>query len=311
MHQKNNESKINGLISNIQKYSIQDGPGIRTTVFLKGCPLKCRWCSNPECWNKYPEIMFEEGLCVKCKTCVEICPQKCISFDEKKEKPCIDFTKCDFCMKCVDACPSGALRIVGEYMSVEDVMKEVLSDQLFYRNSKGGVTLSGGEILYHSDFALKILKECKKEHLHTVLDTSGYADWSVWEKLIDYVDMVLFDIKHLDSKLHKEWTGVENKKILENAPRVAETTRMWVRIPVIPGFNDSNDNIIGTARFASQIGAEKLTLLGYHELGRMKFDGLNKDYSLRELSPFKDERLEELKKLIKQNKIKIDVTIGH
>lgn len=309
MNHKN--SKLKGLISNIQKYSIQDGPGIRTTVFFKGCPLKCRWCSNPECWNKYPEIMFEQGLCVQCKTCMEICPQKAISFDETDKKPSIDFKKCDLCMKCVENCPSGALKIVGEFMSVKDVMAEILSDQLFYRNSKGGATLSGGEVLFHSDFALEILKQCKNEHLHTTIDTSGYADWSVWEKLINYVDLVLLDIKHLDSKIHKEWTGVDNTKILENAPKIAKLTKMWVRVPIIPGFNDTRDNIIETARFAFQIGAEKLTLLGYHELGRIKFDGLDRDYSLKGLSPLKGKRLEELKNFIEADKIGINVTIGY
>lgn len=300
-----------GLVSNIQRYSIQDGPGIRTTVFLKGCPLRCKWCSNPECLNPYAEIMIEGEACAKCETCVDICPLQCVVFDEEKEKPRIDRATCNLCMECVEACKKGALKVVGEYMRVEEVREEILKDELFYRNSSGGVTLSGGEPLYQKDFTLQLLKECKKAYLHTALDTSGYADWDVWKEVLKYTDLVLFDIKHMDSERHKEGTGVENEMIIENAARVAKVVRMWIRIPVIPGYNDDEENIRRVAEFASRIGAEKVSLLGYHELGRVKYECLDKLYFLRNVHSIVERDLDKLKRLIESYDNGLKVTIGY
>lgn len=298
------------LITNIQKYSLQDGPGIRTSVFFKGCPLRCRWCSNPESWNNYSEIIHDKLLCVQCRTCINVCPLECILFDEKSGKPCIDTAVCDLCLKCVESCPQGALKVMGEYMYLDDVMKEIMKDEMFYHKSGGGVTLSGGEVLLQNRFAVKLLQLCKQEYISTAIDTTGHADWSVLEELIKYTDLALYDIKHLDSKKHKEWTGVGNEKILENAPKTAKATRVWIRIPVIPSFNDDKENILKTAEFAYEIGAEKLTLLGYHELGKMKFESLNRPYSLTKLSPTKESVLRELKKMIETQIPGLNVTIG-
>ena len=316
MSEKPDLSKKNnaiGLVSNIQHFSIQDGPGIRTTVFLKGCPLKCMWCSNPETWTPYPEIMIEGRKCAQSKTCIDICPLQCINFNAAKNIPEIDRSKCDRCMACVEACPAKALKIVGQYMHVDEIMADILKDELFYRNSGGGVTLSGGEALFQKKFAVLLLKECKKQHLHTAIDTSGYADWQVLENALKYLDLVLLDIKHMDSSKHKELTGAENKKILENAKRIAESTMVWVRIPVVTGFNDDRANILRTAEFALQIGAEKLSLLGYHELGKIKYEGLNRPYPLpvKDIKPIKKDDLQTLKELIETNIPALNITIGY
>ena len=312
------EVKNRGLVSNIQHYSIQDGPGIRTTVFLKGCPLRCAWCSNPECFHIYPEIMIEQKKCEGCKTCVNICPLECIVYDEKEKRPRIDRARCDRCMKCVESCKTGALKIVGKYMHLDEVMQEVLKDELFYLNSGGGVTVSGGEMLFQKDFSLQLLKECKKEHLHTAIDTTGYADWDVLEEILKYTDIVLLDLKHMDTEKHKKWTGVDNKKILENAAKIVKTTRVWIRIPVIPNFNNDKENIIKTAKFVHQIGAEKLSLLGYHPLGKLKYEGLDRAYPMSslasskgEVQPVKKDELDKLKQTIEKNVHGLKVTVGH
>ena len=304
----NNNDEI-ALISNIQKYSLQDGPGIRTTVFFKGCPLKCRWCSNPEGWNNYPEIIFEQLLCRGCQTCVKVCPLHCIVFDEKLKRSCIDTSVCDMCLKCVEACPTGALKVIGQFMHLDDVMNEIMKDEMFYKKD-GGVTLSGGEVLLQHKFATKLLKRCKEAFISTAIDTTGYADWSVLEKVIKYTDLALYDIKHMDSKKHKEWTGVGNEKILEDASKVAKHTRVWTRIPIIPSFNDDEKNILKTAEFVYDIGVEKLSLLGYHELGRIKFESLNRPYSLEKLSPTPDATLLSFKKSIETRIPGLKVTIG-
>jgi len=201
-------NEIKGLIFNIQRFSIHDGPGIRTTVFLKGCPLTCKWCSNPESQKSYPEILTVDRKCIRCGRCAESCSQEAITLDESGRR--LDWQKCNLCMECAANCPSGAIEAVGRYLTVDEVVAEVEKDRLFYQNSGGGVTVSGGEPLLQWEFALNLLKECKVRNLHTALDTSGCAPWDVMERVIEHVDLVLYDIKDMHSAKHKAITGVAN-----------------------------------------------------------------------------------------------------
>lgn len=299
-------------IFNIQRYSIQDGPGIRTTVFFKGCTLRCQWCSNPESIFRQPEVMIEGMLCSGCRSCIEACPLDCMTYDENKGKPVIDRKTCDSCMKCVDVCKTGALRKMGELMTVDQVMSEIKQDSLYYKNSKGGVTLSGGEALSQKDFVLELLKACRHEHIHTAIDTCGHVSWELFEDVLNYVDLVLYDLKHMNSEKHNEGTGAYNEMILENAQRIAEKgKRMWIRVPVIPGYNDDEENLLATANFAAKLNAEKLSLLGFFNFAKVKYESLDRKYPLDNIEPLEKETLNRLKQKIDEIGSGLQITIGH
>lgn len=265
-----------GVVFNIQKYSIHDGPGIRTTVFLKGCPLRCLWCQNPESHRKEPEILLFKDRCTLCGRCVAVCPNGASSLSDTSSM--IDRSKCIGCGKCVEVCPNEARQLSGEYMTVDEVMEEVLKDVVFYKNSGGGVTLSGGDPIAQSGFALAILKRCKEAGLHTALETCGYARWSTMEKLLKYTDLVLFDIKHMDAARHREGTGKPNSIILRNARRIAKLKPLRVRVPLIPGFNDSAEHIRQLAKFVREkLGLVDIDLLPYNKLGEVKHERLDRE----------------------------------
>jgi pyruvate formate lyase activating enzyme len=274
---------------------------------MKGCPLRCQWCSNPESQESYPEIMTIDRKCIKCGKCVEICPEKAITLDESGRR--VDRRRCDGCLKCALICPTGAIEIVGKYLNVDQVMAEVLRDDLFYRNSEGGVTISGGEPFLNWQFALELLKRCKAKNIHTALDTCGYAPWIMMEKVLGYVDLVLYDIKLIDSAKHQEATGVTNEIILANAKRVTREKRTWVRYAVIPGFNDSESCAREIARFSSFLHPEKVSLLPYHALGVQKYERLGRIYCLNGVSPPANEYLQQTAEIFESFGLKI--TIGY
>jgi pyruvate formate lyase activating enzyme len=294
------------LIFNIQKFSLQDGPGIRTTVFLKGCPLNCKWCSNPESIKAHPELMTLDAKCIKCGNCVEACPVGAITV--VNDIRVIDRKKCNLCMKCTEVCPSGALERVGRYMTKEEVREEIEKDLPFYANSGGGVTFSGGEPLLQWELVCQLMKECKQKGIHTTLDTTGYAQWKILEKVLENTDLVLYDIKNIDSGKHKEATGVSNELILANIKKVAEKVKTWLRVPVIPGYNDSESDIRKLAEFSTELPIEKISLLPYHSWGEQKYNRLGKDYPFSGTPPPASDHLEELKKIIESYGLK--VTIG-
>jgi len=298
-----------GQIFSIQRYSIQDGPGIRTTVFFKGCPLRCAWCSNPESQNLHAEIMVRQQKCEGCGECVTACPRDAIVLVEDVAQ--IDRSICDRCMECVEACPKGSLEVSGQEITIEEAVHECCQDEPFYRNSDGGVTLSGGEPLYQPEFALHFLEACKERSLSTALDTCGHAPWEVLEAVLAYTDLVLFDLKHLDSEMHLQGTGVGNDLILDNLRRAVDSgrARAWIRVPVIHGYNDSEEHAEELARTVANMSVEKVSLLNYHEWGKPKYGFLGRDY------PFEGKVLEGRGKLERMKGIieaeGLSVTIGH
>lgn len=269
-----------GLVADIQHYSLQDGPGIRTTVFMKGCPLRCLWCHNPEMLNPIKEVWYNERICTLCGRCIEACPTKAIK--GYKAERVIDRTAClagTGCRKCVEVCPTAALDIVGKKIKVEDAVKEVQEDAAFYRRSGGGTCISGGEPLMQADFAVEFLKRCQDHFIDTAIETCAHAGWDLLSKAAHYADLILIDIKHMNSVKHKEGTGVSNEIILENIARLAKMgKKIRVRLPLIPGFNDSEENLRETAEFMVANNLKYIDLLPFHSTGGYKYDKLGQEY---------------------------------
>jgi len=271
-----------GLIFNIQRFSIHDGPGIRTTVFMKGCPLQCPWCSNPESQDAFPNLMTRDINCRHCGACVAACSKGAIRVTTAEGRT-LDRERCDQCLQCVDSCIYGSLQACGEYVTVEHVLDEVLRDRHFYKDSGGGITVSGGEPLTQIDFTASLLQGCREAGLHTVLDTSGHASWETFKQALPYLDLVLFDVKHLDATEHRRATGVDNALILDNLSRLSCQVPVWLRVPLIPGYNDSEAQVKGIVELAQTRGIEKISLLPYHEGGLAKSSQLGQSYRLTEV----------------------------
>jgi pyruvate formate lyase activating enzyme len=267
-----------GIIFNIQGYCLHDGPGIRTTVFLKGCPLRCLWCQNPESHSFSPELLFTEERCTACGKCVQACPEHAIRLHGKASQT--DRRLCKGTGLCVDACPNEARAIIGRRATADEVFKEIAADSLFYQASGGGVTLSGGEPLAQPEFAAGILKKCRDAGFHTALDTCGHADWTAAREVLRYVDLVLFDFKHMNPEMHRRHTGVTNERILQNAEKIHHemSIPMQARVTLVPGFNDSPENLEATARFIAGTlsNAVPVHLLPYHRLGEAKWERLGR-----------------------------------
>jgi pyruvate formate lyase activating enzyme len=296
---------MNGLVFNIQKFSIHDGPGIRTTVFMKGCPLACKWCSNPESINPLPEIITYDIRCIGCARCRDACPQNAISISDQGRN--IDWEKCNQCLACAQACPAKAIEVTGQYMMVDEVMKKICDDIPFYKNSGGGATISGGEALLQKAFVKEIFHRCRENDINTVLDTTGLAPWEHIEDVIQYVDLVLLDIKHMDAATHKAATGVGNALILENAEKIAAEKRTWFRFPLIPGINDSKKNIEAFSAFAAKCDVEKVSLLAYHEWGAAKYEKLGRTYALEGVEAPSEKCVEAVGEMIKSFGLTVDI----
>ncbi len=258
-----------GIVFNLQRFSLHDGPGIRTTVFLKGCPLNCAWCANPESQSPRPQLMTRDIKCCGCGACAKACPEGAVQLEVGKVRRIL-WEQCTHCFRCVAACLYGALAAVGQTMTVEAVLDIVKKDQVFYDQSGGGLTLSGGEPLTQPTFARELLKGAKATGLHTVMDTTGHAPPTVLESILPFVDLTLYDIKHLDPQRHRRATGVDNQLILQNLKRTANQTRTWLRIPLLHGYNDTPEHMEGLARLVKELNIEKISLLPYHEGGLSK-----------------------------------------
>jgi pyruvate formate lyase activating enzyme len=260
---------------------------------MKGCPLACRWCSNPESMSAKQEIMTYDIRCIGCGKCTEACSTGAITFTGGKRE--IDWKKCDECLECARVCPAKGIECVGRYMSVDEVVAKVEQDRIFYDNSGGGMTVSGGEPLVQWEFVSSVLRRCREKGIRTALDTSGMAAWKSLERVIEYAELVLFDVKHMDSAAHRKGTGVGNETILENARKVAKRATTWIRIPLIPGFNDSESNLRRVAHFAMEIGAAKISLLPYHNLGSSKYPKLGRTYPMEDAPLLGEEKVKEEK----------------
>ena len=288
------------VVCEIEKYATHDGPGIRTVVFLKGCPLKCIWCANPETQRKEIDIYYNENKCVKCKRCINSCNNDAIIF--KNNKVVINRNKCILCGECIKTCLMSALNFVGKERDVKEVFNEVYKDNIFYKQSGGGVTISGGEVLMNSKFVLELLNVCKENYINTAIETSGFGDFNDLKNIANLCDTVMFDIKSTDDNMHKKFTGASNKIILDNLKKLSKIHHnIIIRIPVITGLNDNEENISKTADIALENDIKEIHLLPYHSLGKDKYRQLQRDYKLKELKNLNEIDIEHLKNIV-QNK---------
>lgn len=290
-------SSVKGMVFNIQRYSLHDGPGIRTTVFLSGCGLACAWCSNPESKSLRGRLMHNEKRCLRCGRCVAACLEGAITMIA--DEPRIDRERCTLCGECANTCAPHALHLSATEMSVSDVMAVVEADRPFYRRSGGGVTLSGGEPLLQPDFAREILTSARSAGINTALETAGLVAWPALEAVLPLVDYLLYDVKHLDVEAHRRGTGASNAVILDNLVKAAPLARsLIVRVPIVPGFNACNSDVRSIALFARDLHADEVHLLPYHRLGQAKYGQLDQEYSCEEVEPLSKEREEELAVLV-------------
>ena len=284
---------IQGRIFNIQRFSIHDGPGIRTTVFMKGCPLKCAWCHNPESISSKNNLSFMPDKCIGCGYCFKACPQHAHSMVD--DKHVLDRDKCVVCGKCAEECYAGALELVGRDATVEEVIKEVLADEPFYETSGGGMTLSGGEPLMQIEFTEALLKAAREKNLHCCLDTCGYVKFACFERVLPYVDIFLYDIKNTVDEVHRQNTGVSNEIIIENLRKLHDTgAKILVRAPLIPGCNSNGEHLEGLAQLVLSLpGLMGVELMPYHRLGTSKLERFGMDDPIgHEVEPPSDDDLD-------------------
>jgi pyruvate formate lyase activating enzyme len=301
---------MSNLVTNIQGYSIHDGPGIRTVVFLKGCSLACQWCSNPECISPRPEVGFIKALCTKCGKCAEICPEGALVYKAGKF-PRIDRERCSGCGACSAVCDYKAIVLYGISMNAEEIYNAVNRDEMFYQASGGGVTVSGGEALLQPQLVCELFRKCRHAGIHTCIETSGCAAESAWRQVLPYTDYVLYDLKHMNSVKHRQYTGKPNSLILANAKMVAESgVETLFRMPIIPGINDDEQNIKDTADFLHKLGNNvlRIELMPYHRLGKGKYESLDRKYTLSDVPSLEPEHLESIKKTFESNRIECSIS---
>mgnify|MGYP000951945429 CR=1 FL=1 len=293
-----NEAQQKGIVSEIERYAVNDGPGIRTLVFLIGCPLRCLWCSNPETQKAGLKIMYWKNRCLGCGKCAAVCPKYAVTLTP--EGVHIDYDKCDYCGECAFYCNAEALTMVGKEMTVGEVLREVGKDREFYGDD-GGVTFSGGEAFAQYDFLLALLKEAKAQGFNTCIETTGYTSWDKLDEASEYLDQVLFDLKSMDDETHKRLTGVSNARILENYKKLVQKgADVTARVPVIPGLNDSESNFVAMADYLHAVNPGcPIDLLPYHRLGVSKYDRINMEYCLPEdLAPPSAGQMEQIREYL-------------
>jgi len=297
-----------GVIFNIQRYSIDDGPGIRTTVFLKGCPLTCLWCSNPESQKLAPEVSYRFTACRRCGKCVQNCPSGAATLDGDGVH--IDRTLCKVCGKCVEGCLPEALSISGKRMTTDEVMKVVIRDKDYYESSNGGVTASGGEILMQPAFVAEIFERCRTEGIHTCADTSGYGTLDAMLQVCEHCDLLYFDLKHMDASEHKRLTGTHNEAIIQNLTAAAKKNiPIVIRFPLIPSLNDSDQNIAALADTVHDLGADiEVHILPYHRYGASKYRTIDRIYPLEGLEPPTPEAVQKAREIIESRGLRVVVS---
>jgi len=298
---------IKGMIFDIKRFAIHDGPGIRTTVFFKGCPLNCWWCHNPESQASEREMIFRANRCIRCEACLPVCAQGAISWDGGAMST--DGEICTLCGICVEACYAEAREIVGREMTVAQVMAEIERDIAFYDESGGGVTFSGGEPLLQWDFLLALLRACKEKEIHTVVDTCGFATWETLDSIREHVDLFLYDLKLMDDARHREFTGVSNEPILQNLQNLSQRGHhIELRVPIIPGINDDDENIRQTGAFATALPCLKqVDILPYHHAAVEKYNRFHKAYGLPEIRPPSKERMAEIAQILREFDLQVRI----
>lgn len=286
-----------GKIFNIQRFSLHDGPGIRTTVFFKGCPLSCLWCQNPEGMSMEQVIFRHSDRCIGCGECIEKCPETALELSV--DGPVIDRLKCNLCMICTDICPTGALETAGRLISVKELVTEVLKDRIVFEESGGGATISGGEPLMQPEFLAELLRALKLEGIHTAVETSGLASWKNLSSVIDYTDLFIYDLKIVDPDLCRKYLGVNGDTIIANLHQLDRSgANIMVRMPIIPTVNDSSACLQNAAETLKEIGITELELLPYHRLGSSKYEKLDLEYKLAGIEPPDQGAMDKVKTLL-------------
>lgn len=298
---------ITGKVFNIMKYSIHDGPGIRTAVFFKGCPLNCQWCHNPESQKFEQELMYWPERCLGCGKCLEACPNGAIT----SEQGSLRFLReqCQVCGKCCTACPAGVRELVAKEMKVDEVMSEIEKDVIFYDESGGGVTFTGGEAVMQTSFLQELLKECRKREIHTAVETCGFFKLEILQTISVNVNLFLYDLKIIDSQKHQRFTGVPNQLIIENLRWLAEHhPRVVVRVPIIPGVNADEESIAQIGQFVASLKrVPEIHCLPYHKAGLEKYRRLARTYQLPDIVPPKQEAMEQVVNRLEQFGLKVKI----
>jgi len=300
-----NSHNLKGLVARIERFMIHDGPGIRTVIFMKGCPLRCIWCSSPQMWNPFPEVVFVKGKCIECDSCLGACSENAIV--ARKDRKRIDREKCNKCGKCVEVCPTGALKFDGSLMLLQEVMKIVMRDEQFYQSSGGGVTVSGGEPTMQPEFVTEVLEKCQERGIHTALETSGFVEWEKLKEILRFVDVLLQDIKHMDPVKHLNLTGQRNELILENIQRVVKEklSPIIIRFPVIPNHNDSMDSIGALLDFMGKLNLDKIDIFPFHKLGEHEYEELGFECKAKDLQVRTPDRMLKIKEIVKSRGLEI------
>lgn len=297
-------SEIKGNVFNIQNYSIHDGPGIRTTVFFKGCPLNCKWCHNPESISKEIQILRYEERCVICGNCVEVCPTNSLKFEDNKIV--YDRSTCNLCGKCENDCHHEVIEIAGEIKTVDEVMKKILKDKIFYETSGGGVTFSGGEPFLQSEFLLELVKRSKEEGLHVAIDTSGFTSWENIKSIVEFADLILYDLKAVSNEKHKEYVGASNELIIKNLKKLAnENIEIYLRLPIVKGVNNADEDIENILNIVRDIGnISQVNILEYHSMGMEKYPRLDRTYELTGEEKPDNENIQAIKEIFENEGFK-------
>lgn len=297
-----------GWIFNIQRYAVHDGPGIRATVFLKGCPLGCVWCCNPESQQREGMIFFWPDRCIDCSTCLVVCPESAVSAKNDRNKV-IDPELCNHCGLCAGECYAGALEQIGKLRTAREILDIVEEDRNFFDQSGGGMTLSGGEPLNQSSFVISLLQGAKERGIRTAIETSGFAAREVWEQILPFLDLILYDVKEIDPELHQKFTGVSNSLILENLKFLALTGKqIIIRRPVIPGYNDQVESIHALGKFVQALETiHEINLLPYHRMGQNKYKQLGKTYVMGDTPTLQDQEVIGLSEILQSYGLSVKI----
>ena len=302
-----------GLVLDIDRFATHDGPGIRTVIFMKGCMLRCLWCHSPESQRLRPELLYQRSRCRECYQCIQACPEGSITTDNEivSEIRGIKVNRglCRECFSCTQVCFTKALRTAGAYKTVDEIMNIIEQDIPFYRNSGGGVTISGGEPLFQADFVLRLIRQCHRKEIHIALETTGYGEYNKLEEMANLVDLIFYDIKLMDSNLHRKYTGKSNELILNNLKALCIDSKIadkiLIRIPCIPNINDAPEQIIETANFVLGLGIKRIELLPYNVMAHSKNEWVDRPYPLGEIESRSQDHYRDLKDMVARTGIDV------